>query len=170
MHRRPPDAEANTLLALCRKLVERKNVRVLNGCVSIALSRYRHFLRDQRPGGAVHWLLTGMELESLVLCNGTKRTGKQHMQDYRFRLDDRRGKMLRFECLDSGPGIPKQDESKLFQRFVQCGGAPGTGLGLAIAKHLVGLVGGSIAESRIVSVEQDVTDDRKHSEELRTNE
>lgn len=33
---------------------------------------------------------------------------------------------------------------KLFQRFVQRGGAPGTGLGLAIAKHLVSLAGGTI--------------------------
>jgi CheY-like chemotaxis protein len=54
------------------------------------------------------------------------------------------GKMLRFECVDTGPGIPKEDQSKLFQRFVQRGGAPGTGLGLAIAKHLVDLVGGNI--------------------------
>ena len=53
-------------------------------------------------------------------------------------------KKLRFECADTGPGIPKQDQSKLFQRFVQRGGAPGTGLGLAIAKHLVDLVGGNI--------------------------
>jgi hypothetical protein len=74
-HSPQTDAEANTLVSLCHKLVERKNVRVLDGCVSIALSRYQHFLRDQRPGGAVHWLLKGMELESLVLCNGTKRTG-----------------------------------------------------------------------------------------------
>jgi hypothetical protein len=74
-HSPQTDAEANTLVSLCHKLVERKNVRVLDGCVSIALSRYQHFLRDQRPGGAVHWLLKGMELESLVLCNGAKRTG-----------------------------------------------------------------------------------------------
>ena len=55
-----------------------------------------------------------------------------------------KGKMLRFECIDTGPGIPKKHQSKLFQRFVQRGGAPGTGLGLAIAKHLVDLVGGKI--------------------------
>jgi CheY-like chemotaxis protein len=51
---------------------------------------------------------------------------------------------LRFECEDTGPGIPKHDQEKLFQRFVQRGGEPGTGLGLAIAKHLVELIGGSI--------------------------
>lgn len=51
---------------------------------------------------------------------------------------------VRFECIDTGPGIPKKEQKKLFERFVQRGGAPGTGLGLAIAKHLVDLTGGSI--------------------------
>jgi CheY-like chemotaxis protein len=51
---------------------------------------------------------------------------------------------LRFECEDTGPGIPKHDQKKLFHRFVQRGGEPGTGLGLAISKHLVELIGGSI--------------------------
>jgi PAS domain S-box-containing protein len=53
-----------------------------------------------------------------------------------------RGDILRFECTDTGPGIPKEDQSSLFMRFVQRGGAPGSGLGLAIAKHLVDLAGG----------------------------
>jgi hypothetical protein len=74
-HAPETDAEANTILALCLKLVERKSVRVLDGCISIVLARYRHFLSDQRPGGAVHWLLKGIELESLVLCDGPQRTG-----------------------------------------------------------------------------------------------
>lgn len=69
------DAEANTLLSLCRRLIERKNIRVLDGCVSICLARHQHYLNESRPGGAVHWLLTGMELESLVLCDGPKRSG-----------------------------------------------------------------------------------------------
>ena len=51
---------------------------------------------------------------------------------------------VRFECADTGPGIPIKEQKKLFERFVQRGGAPGTGLGLAIAKHLVDLTGGSI--------------------------
>jgi CheY-like chemotaxis protein len=52
--------------------------------------------------------------------------------------------MVKFECIDTGPGIPKKEQEKLFQRFVQRGGAPGTGLGLVIAKHLVDLMSGSI--------------------------
>ena len=51
---------------------------------------------------------------------------------------------IEFLCIDTGPGIPKKEQTKLFQRYVQRGGAPGTGLGLAIAKHLVDLCGGSI--------------------------
>jgi len=54
------------------------------------------------------------------------------------------GDMVRFECSDSGPGIPKGEHDKLFQKFVQRGGTQGTGLGLAIAKHLVDLIGGRI--------------------------
>jgi signal transduction histidine kinase len=54
------------------------------------------------------------------------------------------GSNVKFECVDTGPGIPKGEQKKLFERFVQRGGAPGTGLGLAIAKHLVDLTGGSI--------------------------
>ena len=49
-----------------------------------------------------------------------------------------------FACDDTGPGIPRSEQKKLFERYVQRGGAPGTGLGLAIAKHLVDLTGGSI--------------------------
>jgi len=57
-----------------------------------------------------------------------------------------------FECTDSGPGIAKDAQEKLFTRFVQRGGAPGTGLGLAITKHLVDLMGGSVSISSDPSV------------------
>ena len=58
------DEEAMVLIDLCRRLVERKSVLVLEGCVSMALSRHRMLLKDARPGGAVHWLLVGMEMEA----------------------------------------------------------------------------------------------------------
>jgi len=51
---------------------------------------------------------------------------------------------VKFTVEDTGPGIPINEQKKLFQRFIQRGGAPGTGLGLAIAKHIVDLTGGSI--------------------------
>jgi nitrogen-specific signal transduction histidine kinase len=62
------------------------------------------------------------------------------------------GVNVKLECIDTGPGIPENEQEKLFQRFVQRGGAPGTGLGLAIAKHLVDLAGGSIRFDSDLSV------------------
>jgi hypothetical protein len=54
------------------------------------------------------------------------------------------GDYLRFDCIDTGPGIPKSEQEKLFERFVQRGGAPGSGLGLVIVKQIVDLMRGSI--------------------------
>ena len=74
-HAPQSDSEAKILLSLCRKLVERKNVRVLDGCVSICLSRYLQYKKQERPGGAMYWLLTGLEMESKVLCDAPLGTG-----------------------------------------------------------------------------------------------
>ena len=52
--------------------------------------------------------------------------------------------VVQFECRDTGPGIPKEEQSQLFERFVQRGGAPGSGLGLAIVKKLVDLMSGTV--------------------------
>jgi len=52
--------------------------------------------------------------------------------------------LVRLECRDTGPGIPKDEQEILFERFVMRGGAPGSGLGLAIAKKIVDLMHGSI--------------------------
>lgn len=60
--------------------------------------------------------------------------------------DSRRGSVM-IEVGDDGPGIPREDRDRVFERF-QRGGADatgGTGLGLAIAQWAVDLHGGSIA-------------------------
>ena len=56
---------------------------------------------------------------------------------------------LRVQVADTGPGIPVERRSRLFQRFSQVDGSVsrnhgGTGLGLAICKNLVKLMGGDI--------------------------
>jgi signal transduction histidine kinase len=53
---------------------------------------------------------------------------------------------VRFEVRDDGPGIPREHQHAIFERFYQApGGKPGrAGLGLAIAKEVVEEHGGSI--------------------------
>ena len=51
---------------------------------------------------------------------------------------------VKLVCSDTGPGIPKDEQANMFNRFTTRGGAPGSGLGLAIARQLVELNGGTI--------------------------
>lgn len=46
---------------------------------------------------------------------------------------------------DTGPGVPKEIEGRLFQSFVTAGKQDGTGLGLAIVKKIAEEHGGSVA-------------------------
>ena len=57
------------------------------------------------------------------------------------------GKTVRFSVFDHGPGIPKEFEARVFERFFRIPGTEesnGVGLGLAIAKEIVVSHGGSI--------------------------
>jgi signal transduction histidine kinase/putative methionine-R-sulfoxide reductase with GAF domain len=51
---------------------------------------------------------------------------------------------LVIEVSDTGPGIPKQIEGRLFESFVTAGKKGGTGLGLAIVKKIVNEHGGAV--------------------------
>jgi two-component system, OmpR family, phosphate regulon sensor histidine kinase PhoR len=56
--------------------------------------------------------------------------------------------MHQLEVRDTGPGIPPEDLSRVFERFYRVdksrGRPGGTGLGLAIVRHLVELLGGEV--------------------------
>jgi C4-dicarboxylate-specific signal transduction histidine kinase len=57
-------------------------------------------------------------------------------------------KFIQLDCIDTGPGISPEDQSKLFEPFCRLGQenseVEGTGIGLTVTKELVELMGGSI--------------------------
>ena len=58
------------------------------------------------------------------------------------------GAQLEVSIIDTGVGIPKDQQANLFTRYYQTGGSqakPGTGLGLYLCKQLVNLQGGVIS-------------------------
>ncbi|GAB1489865.1 hypothetical protein MASR2M8_23220 [Opitutaceae bacterium] len=59
----------------------------------------------------------------------------------------RKDHLFRFSVIDSGPGIPEQDQKKLFSRFSRINPAPGKegkGLGLAGCRVIARLMNGSV--------------------------
>lgn len=58
-------------------------------------------------------------------------------------------KIFRFEVTDNGPGIPPEEQRKLFQKFYQIeesftGQVEGLGLGLAFVKNVIQAHGGGV--------------------------
>ncbi len=69
-----------------------------------------------------------------------------------FESGDTNQKWLRFEVRDTGIGISKENQEKIFEAFTQADSSSikeygGTGLGLTITKQLVELMGGEISVS-----------------------
>ncbi len=89
-----------------------------------------------------------------VLRNLVENAVNYSPEDAELRLSAaRRGGVFTITVADSGPGIPPEDLSRVFERFYRVDKSRsrpgGTGLGLAIAKHLVELHGGHVrAENR----------------------
>lgn len=70
---------------------------------------------------------------------------------------DNDGQDLRFNVVDTGPGIEEKWQQNIFDRFTMVDGSStrshgGSGLGLAISRDLVGLMGGRIGVSSRVGI------------------
>jgi PAS domain S-box-containing protein len=87
-----------------------------------------------------------------LLSNAIKFTPVDGNVDLRVSLESQENgeKYLCFEVIDTGIGIAPEDQSKLFQPFIQIDSKfnrqyTGTGLGLAIVKQVVELHGGTVS-------------------------
>lgn len=81
---------------------------------------------------------------SNLVANAIKYMGDAPVRRIELRALDA-GDRWRVEVEDTGPGIPLEDQGRIFQPYVQLGGsAPGIGLGLATVDRLVRGHGGSL--------------------------
>ncbi|MGD9971915.1 MAG: ATP-binding protein [Desulfatirhabdiaceae bacterium] len=75
-------------------------------------------------------------------------TPEPDITDLRSEANDPKKIWIRFEVADTGTGIEKADQERIFEAFEQLASAPtterGTGLGLVISKRNVELMGGQI--------------------------
>jgi signal transduction histidine kinase len=65
----------------------------------------------------------------------------------------RAGEKVRISVQDEGPGIPPEDQARIFLEFVTLeSGAEGTGLGLALSRKLAELMGGELCVASDVGI------------------
>lgn len=92
-----------------------------------------------------------MKLEQILknlLSNGLKFTSKGHVK-LSVAKSTQDPELLEFSVEDTGPGIPEEKRSLIFEAFTQGDGSTkrkygGTGLGLSISRQLARLLGGEI--------------------------
>jgi polar amino acid transport system substrate-binding protein/two-component system sensor histidine kinase EvgS len=101
-------------------------------------------LTDKRVPKGRNWVLGDKHRIQQVLTNMVSNAVKYTLEGSITLTVSWKDDFVQLECIDTGPGIPTGEQAKLFERFVQRGGAPGTGLGLYIAKEIVNMMGGSI--------------------------
>ncbi len=138
-----PDATPRRERFDLRDAVERQ-VAVLQGA-----AKSSGLLLELAPGGSVWLDGDRMQLEQAVanlLDNAIKYTEKGSVS---VRLGTNESKAW-FEVKDSGPGIPAEDQPRVFERFYRVDKARsrskgGTGLGLSIVKHAIQLHGGDLS-------------------------
>ncbi|MCC6337168.1 MAG: response regulator [Myxococcales bacterium] len=105
----------------------------------------------ERDEGLPRWVLGDSMRLGQVLNNLVSNALKFTPAGGQVRLAARaEGRRLALSVKDSGPGIPLEDQERVFRPFEQLDGGsrrrqPGTGLGLAISRQLVALMGGELS-------------------------
>jgi signal transduction histidine kinase len=89
------------------------------------------------------------ELLDNLVANAVKHSPSGEVVSVTVRLE---GGSIRFDVSDKGPGIPPDEQGRIFEQFYRSAqsladGIPGTGLGLWIARRLADLQGGTVGVS-----------------------
>ena len=93
--------------------------------------------------------MTGQVL-SAILTNAMNYTPAGGSITVSTQMEENQGRMWTgFAISDTGPGIPVEDQQRLFERFFRgktgrASSSPGTGLGLSIAREIIYRHGGRI--------------------------
>ncbi|MDJ1182888.1 PAS domain S-box protein [Roseofilum casamattae] len=107
-------------------------------------------LKIEWSDGLPKWVMTDEKKLRQVLINLLGNAIKFTVKgDVSLRVTQpNQGNYLRFEIVDSGPGIPPEEAGLIFRPFVQTElgrrSSEGTGLGLSISQQFVQLMGGNI--------------------------
>jgi two-component system phosphate regulon sensor histidine kinase PhoR len=123
---------------------------------------FRDAIGDLEPEIAARGIEVEIDAEDSMTVRGDRRRLGQILRNLldnavKFSPDDgvvrlsagRENGRAYFAVADEGPGIPRGEQDRIFQRFYQVDRSrskvrPGSGLGLAIVKHLVQLHGGEV--------------------------
>ena len=110
-------------------------------------------LRVDYPGNVARELIAdSCRLRQVLLNlagNALKFTARGHVTIRVCEIQNEDQRFLRVTVSDTGPGIPKDQQAQLFQKFTQADSSTtrkfgGTGLGLTISKRLIELMDGQI--------------------------
>ena len=138
------------LVALIRPLADRKGV-----ALELQLQSSGGAFTDDPAAAALPMVETDPNKFQQVIFNFlsnavkfTPENGRVTLRGERYVGSDAEGR-VRIAVMDTGPGIPADKRTEIFEKFVQLDSghtrtAQGTGLGLAIAKEFAGMIGGEI--------------------------
>jgi CheY-like chemotaxis protein len=107
-------------------------------------------LSDSVPSGVVGDRTRLAQILINLIDNAVKFTGEGQITVRLSAQELSEGRVrLRFDVIDTGPGIPQEYQSCLFEPFTQADNSTtrrfgGSGLGLAISKRLIDIMGGAI--------------------------